>query len=198
MSDEAFVFWLLFTGLVAYFAHKKGRNAFGWGLLAFFISPFIAGIALAIAKDKTVDRKIDNLNKTTENIQREVNHNKEYNGIKQEFLESKINSNTSNEQLNSTKKEILEEKVECNNCGEYISSQNKYCPSCGELVIPTGKKECPWCHEIINKKAKYCNNCGKAFFITCPTCNTEIDAKTKYCPECGSKILSKHNTDKEQ
>ena len=43
------IFWIGFCILVGYFADKKGRSGVGWGLLAFIISPLLAGIALAKA-----------------------------------------------------------------------------------------------------------------------------------------------------
>ena len=41
--------WLGFTLGVGVAASLMGRSGFGWGALAFFVSPLIAGIALAIA-----------------------------------------------------------------------------------------------------------------------------------------------------
>lgn len=40
--------WLIGVFIVGYWASKKGRSSGGWGLLALFISPLLAGIALAI------------------------------------------------------------------------------------------------------------------------------------------------------
>ncbi len=40
--------WLVFCVLVGIWAARRDRNAIGWGLLAFVISPLIAGILLLI------------------------------------------------------------------------------------------------------------------------------------------------------
>ena len=46
-------FWLLFCGLVALFAHKRGRFAMGWGIVSFVLSPVIGGlIVLALPNAK--------------------------------------------------------------------------------------------------------------------------------------------------
>lgn len=45
---EFIVIWLLFCGLVGFIAHNKGRSGVGWFLLAFLISPLIAGIAVLV------------------------------------------------------------------------------------------------------------------------------------------------------
>jgi hypothetical protein len=45
--------WLTFAIAVAVWASKKGRNPFGWVVLAVIISPLIAGVFLALADDKS-------------------------------------------------------------------------------------------------------------------------------------------------
>ena len=42
------VFWLLPCVLIGYFADRKGRNMWVWGLAALVLSPLIAGIVLAL------------------------------------------------------------------------------------------------------------------------------------------------------
>ena len=44
---------LLFTWIAVNMADKRNRSTLGWGLFAFFISPLIAWIALAIIGDNT-------------------------------------------------------------------------------------------------------------------------------------------------
>lgn len=45
---EILIIWLLFCGLVGFAAQSKGRSAAGWFLLAFLISPLIAGVVVLI------------------------------------------------------------------------------------------------------------------------------------------------------
>ena len=39
-------FWFLFSGLVAVLAHKRGRFAFGWGILSVMLTPLIVGLVV--------------------------------------------------------------------------------------------------------------------------------------------------------
>lgn len=48
---EIFLFWLGLSVAVGLYASKKGRSSIGWFFLAVFISPLLAGIFLAIAKN---------------------------------------------------------------------------------------------------------------------------------------------------
>lgn len=45
---EVVVGWLLFAGLVAYWAGTRGRSGLGWFVLACLLSPLVAALILAI------------------------------------------------------------------------------------------------------------------------------------------------------
>ncbi|MBQ7514852.1 MAG: zinc-ribbon domain-containing protein [Schwartzia sp.] len=45
------LFWLLFCAFIGYSAGRKGRSRWAWGLAAFFLSPLIVGIVLALMPD---------------------------------------------------------------------------------------------------------------------------------------------------
>ena len=47
----ALFFWLLLCAFIGYYADKKGRNMWTWGLAALFLSPLIVGIVLALMPD---------------------------------------------------------------------------------------------------------------------------------------------------
>lgn len=85
------IFWLGFSALVAYYADKKGRNAVLWGLLALLISPLLAGIALAVSKDLTVDKSIQDLDYKAEMLKVEMQHNQRFNDLRNDNLEKNIN-----------------------------------------------------------------------------------------------------------
>lgn len=53
---EIIVGWLIFAGLVGYWASQWGRSGAAWFLFALLLSPLIAGIALAIAGRKNPAR----------------------------------------------------------------------------------------------------------------------------------------------
>ena len=45
-------FWLLLCAFIGYYADRKGRSKWAWGLAAVFISPLIVGIVLALMPAK--------------------------------------------------------------------------------------------------------------------------------------------------
>ena len=48
-----FLTWTAFSIAVGMFAHiRRNRNGFGWGVLAFIISPVIAGVFCAILRER--------------------------------------------------------------------------------------------------------------------------------------------------
>lgn len=55
------VIWLGLCAAIAYYANKKSRSAILWGLLAFFFSPLLAGLVLALLKDKSVQADISEI-----------------------------------------------------------------------------------------------------------------------------------------
>lgn len=50
---EIFIIWVTLAGVTAVVASRKGRSGFGFFCLAFFLSPLIGLIAVAIAKPDT-------------------------------------------------------------------------------------------------------------------------------------------------
>jgi uncharacterized membrane protein YeiB len=57
---EIFLFWIALAGLVAWWAQQWGRDWVMWGAIALFLSPLIAGIALAVLgedQEETIDRR---------------------------------------------------------------------------------------------------------------------------------------------
>ena len=186
--------WLVFCGVVAYYASEKNRSPVAWGLLALVISPLLAGVALAMMKDLSVKEEINRLDKKTDNIKREVKSNQRYNeqqrGKMYERLESGNQGNNQQQQLNSSSnQQALEaKKVKCNSCGEYAPADSSFCVNCGEKIIPDGKQECSNCQELIAEDAKFCPECGAELIVRCPSCGQEVTEDTKYCMECGTKI----------
>lgn len=77
---EFLIFWFIFCVIVGAIATSKERNFIGWTLLAFLISPFIAGIiVLVLPKLKSnfeykmeVQKMIDSGNKNKINISDEI------------------------------------------------------------------------------------------------------------------------------
>ncbi len=55
---EVLFFLLIFSFGVGYWANSWGRNGWGWGIVAFILSPLLVGIALLIA-GKSVEKKAE-------------------------------------------------------------------------------------------------------------------------------------------
>ena len=45
-------FWLLLCAFIGYYADRKGRSMWAWGLAALFLSPLIVGIVLVLMPDE--------------------------------------------------------------------------------------------------------------------------------------------------
>lgn len=45
---ELVVFWVALCFVIAYWAHTKGRFAFGWFVISLMLSPLIGGLIVAI------------------------------------------------------------------------------------------------------------------------------------------------------
>ncbi len=56
-------------------------------------------------------------------------------------------------------------KVKCGKCGTLVAATTKFCPECGNPMVPEKPKQ------------KKCLRCGK-----------EVEPGTKFCPECGYEI----------
>ena len=71
----------------------------------------------------------------------------------------------------------------CPHCGNEIAKGAKFCPSCGEKLVPT----CPKCGAELTPGAKFCPNCGEKLVKKCANCGTELAPGAKFCPNCGTK-----------
>ncbi len=81
-------------------------------------------------------------------------------------------------------------EYKCASCGAALSEGAKFCPECGEKVLPptpAGMIVCPECGKTV-AKGKFCSECGYKFLTACPKCGAEITGGAKFCPECGEKL----------
>ncbi len=80
--------------------------------------------------------------------------------------------------------------TKCAKCGTVIAAAAKFCPECGEKVVPDvpeGKILCPECGNSV-PKGKFCPECGHKFVTACPKCGKDVPAGAKFCLECGEKL----------
>jgi membrane protease subunit (stomatin/prohibitin family) len=81
-----------------------------------------------------------------------------------------------------------EKESKCHACGKLLPPDTKFCPECGEKVlpkIPEGMVICPECKKVV-AKSKFCPECGHKMVTVCRECGKEI-GDAKFCPECGAK-----------
>lgn len=79
-------------------------------------------------------------------------------------------------------------KIKCAKCSATIDEDAKFCPSCGEKVIPEGMITCAKCGEAVSASAKYCSKCGAVLKAVCPKCGKEVPTGASFCPSCGEKL----------
>ena len=83
------------------------------------------------------------------------------------------------------------EKMEtCSNCGAKVPAGTKFCPECGQKMVPAAGLTCTNCGAALAPGAKFCPECGTKVETVrrCPKCNAVVPAGTKFCPECGQKL----------
>ena len=78
----------------------------------------------------------------------------------------------------------------CNNCGANVPAGTKFCPECGQKMVPAGGSTCTNCGAALMPGAKFCPECGTKVETVrkCPQCNAAVPQGTKFCPECGQKL----------
>ena len=80
--------------------------------------------------------------------------------------------------------------AKCAKCGAALQPNAKFCPECGEKVVPPeepGLVVCPKCGAKV-AKGKFCLECGAPLAPKCPNCGKDVPAGAKFCLECGTKL----------
>lgn len=151
------LFWFGFCIAVGVFASNKGRNGFGWFFLAVLISPMIAGIALALAKDIKQEDKIDKVKKDTDKLEDRVVTNERINEKRFQAIE---NGGDRKNLENGNSLDYLEEATkECPICGREIKADAIKCKYCKNLISSENLKKCPYCKEMMPIDDTVCPHC---------------------------------------
>jgi hypothetical protein len=140
------IFWLGLCIAVGYFADKKGRSALGWGAGAFFFSPIIAGIILAISKDLRQESDIAQNAADQQQLRDRVEANEFNVNVRLQNVEKKVDrlsQSINNGNLINTNytgalppcANLPPSKASfCSNCGNKMSLDQKFCTKCGQKI----------------------------------------------------------------
>ena len=166
------LFWLGFCVGVGYYASKKGRSAFIWGLLAFFFSPLLAGVVLALLKDKTVSADITQLRMEHQQLHDRVTVDERTMQMQYQHMQSQLAAGSQREMLGE---------------GEY-----KLCPYCKEKIKKDAIK-CRYCQQMLTEALP--QHTGAAQMLAaprrlqyCPNCGKKVQVDDVFCNNCGSKL----------
>jgi len=159
------IVWLLFCGLVGYWANQRGRSPVLWGVLALIISPLLAGVALAMMQDKKQEEDIVKTQMETQQLKDRVAVNEVEVNTKLQHVEERVQNLETTvgvaPQLQGAKYRALDSAPtkQCPECGELIKQGAIKCRYCGAEVQEVKMIECPYCKELIRSDAKKCKFC---------------------------------------
>jgi len=177
------VWWFVFCLVVAVFAYKRGRSAVGWFILSVFISPLIAGIALAMSKDLSVDDKVENVERRTDNIEQEVKFNQKYNDLRSSYMQKEIDSNR-----NLAESALISHTNKPSFDNQTSSRVNP--PSLMNQSNPSGVIKCPNCGTKLDHNYLFCPLCGTKLINKCTNCGEEVPFNATFCPHCGQRLIN--------
>lgn len=192
--------WLAMCFAVGYFAKGKGRNGIAWGIGAFFFSPILAGIILAMLKDEKLKEQVEQVSMEQQQLKDrvamgEISNNKKIQAVEQSLGKIETHSGIL---AGSSQQELLSGSAICPNCGETIKQDAVICRHCGSAVEKQALVECPFCKELIRADATKCKYCRSEItpsvktemvpMIECPSCKAAVSADAKFCKFCGSKL----------
>ncbi len=127
MEQLEFAFWLLCCVGVGYYADKKGRSQWKWGLAAVLFSPLIVGIILALVSDRSVERDVAELRMGQEQLRDRV-------AADEKMAEARFGQMEGRLSGAAQPTGALAEVRHCPSCGEALRPEDKFCSRCGEEV----------------------------------------------------------------
>ena len=120
-------FWLLCCMGVGYYADKKGRSQWKWGLAAALFSPLIVGIVLALMSDRSMERDVAELRMGQEQLRDRV-------AADEKIMETRFGRMEGRIEGGPQATGALEEVRYCPSCGGTLHADDRFCARCGEEV----------------------------------------------------------------
>ena len=142
--------WLGLCVAIGYYASSKNRSAVLWALLAFLFSPLLAGLILALLKDKSVQADISELRMNQQQMHDRMVMNERMTAARFGQMEQSLqsgqygngqlqqaagyqNQQYGNAQLPQTAAAGMRKKF-CGKCGAPLHPNDAFCQNCGAKV----------------------------------------------------------------
>ncbi len=164
------ILWFGLCILVAFYASHRGRSPIGWGLIAIFISPILAGIALALMKDLRMEQEIRRNSMDTDRLQERMAVSEAHIHDRMDHMEQRINRLDRQEPaslqgdrtvgaLPQGKGTEAQNWKFCPQCGQRMTLEAQFCPNCGTALPQVRLVECPYCRKPVRSDALCCPYC---------------------------------------
>ena len=123
---EAIVWFLCCAG-VGYYADRKGRSKWRWGIASALLSPLLVGVVLALMSDRSVERDVAELRMDQRQLRDRV-------AMDEKVMETRFSRMEGRLGGAAATVGALEELVRCPECHAEVHPMDRFCPRCGEML----------------------------------------------------------------
>jgi len=172
------VAYIVFCGLIGYYAHSRGRNPIGWGILSFFFTPILVGIVLAVMKDLKLEAGIRRNSMESDRMRERMAASEDHMNMRMDSIEHRMDrveqGHVPNLQQGASYGQLAAGSTVpqwkfCPQCGSKVPLETMFCPQCGTQLPEVHIMECPYCRQPIRSDA-----------LRCPHCRHELNHQEDY------------------